>query len=407
MDSDVNVAVSGALQGLGDGFAEYLGGLGYAPTSIGLRLSLMRHFSRWLAGQSVSPAVCDSAVLEQYLRVRQATHVDMSTPGRMAPLVAYLRSINVIPEESAEAALELGPADVVLERWARFLAVERGLRVSTIRRYQGLSRAFLLSRLHDRTLDLEGLDARAVSEFVATQIPGMSAASAQMAITALRSLLRFLFSDGLVAERLDQVVLGRAGYRDSGLPRDLAPEQVESLIAAIDPASRIGKRDLAVVLLLVRLGLRAGEVASLCLDDIDWRSGTLRVLGKGGQVDLLPLPDDAGQALAAHLSAGRDAAALGRSLFFTVRAPIRPVTRKNIGGIVRQTAERAGLGPVGSHRLRHTAAASTINAGASLEEVGQLLRHRSLASTTIYAKVDLVRLVALARPWPDWQEEAL
>ncbi|GAA3314323.1 tyrosine-type recombinase/integrase [Arthrobacter ramosus] len=400
MDSGLNVVVSGPLGGFGVGFAEYLGRLGYAPTSIGLRLNLMRHLSRWLVEEAVSPAACDAAALERFLVGRRVTHTDMSSAGSLAPLVAYLRSIEVIPGEEPETVPEPGPVDLVLERWGRFLADDRGLRTSTIRYYRELARPFLLSRLGGQALDLEGLDARAVSGFVMSQIPGMPVGSAKLTVTALRSLLRFLFAAGHIGDRLDQVVPARAGYRDSGLPRGLTPERVKALIAAVDPASRTGKRDLAIVLVLARLGLRAGEVAALSLDDVDWRAGTLRVPGKGGQSDLLPLAADVGAGLAAHLSVERHPAATGRALFFTSSAPYRRLSSAAVKAVVRCAGARAGLGPVGAHRLRHAAGTATINAGASLEEVAQLLRHRHLASTTIYAKVDLTRLAGLARPWP-------
>lgn len=400
MNAVVGMSGSGLLAACGEGFASYLVGLGYAPGSVELRLNLLRHFSRWLSAEGLEPAGCDEAVTAQFMVVRQASHVVMSSPGAVAPLWAYLRLAGVIPVPAPLPVVAPGPVDAVLVRWGDYLVGERGLGAGTVRYYRELARPLLVSRLRGDDLHLAGLDARAVSTFVRGHIPGLSVGTAKLTVTALRSLLRYLFVAGLIRERLDGVVPARAGYRDSGLPHGLAPGQVEALIAGIDLKTHTGKRDLAIVLLLARLGLRAGEVAALCLEDIDWRAATVRVSGKGGRIDVMPLPADVGAALAGHLAVARHPAAAGRGLFFGSAAPYLPLSDGGVKSVVRSAGRRAGLGAVGAHRLRHGVATATINAGASLEEVAQLLRHRHLSSTTIYAKVDLTRLRTLARPWP-------
>lgn len=389
----------GPLSGCVAGFAGYLAEFGYAPGSVVLRLNLLKDLSRWLAAEGVDPAGFDAATVERFLADRRRDHTDMSSSGAVAPLFAYLRLSKVIPDAVVPVP-EAGPVDAVLSGWAGHLADERGLRGSTIRYYRELARPLLVSRLRGETLDFVGLDARAVSVFVRENIPGVPVGRAKLTVTALRSLLRFLFTAGLTDKRLDGVVPARAGYRDSGLPRGLAPGQVNVLLSAVDLTARTGKRDLAVLMLLARLGLRAGEVAALRLEDIDWRAATVRVPGKGGRIDLLPLPADVGEALAGHLLVERHSAAVGRALFFGSSAPYLPLSAAGVIAVVRNAGLRAGLGTVGPHRLRHSVATTTINAGASLEEVAQLLRHRHVSSTTIYAKVDLNRLSALARPWP-------
>lgn len=399
MDKTLNAVVPGPLSGCGEGFVDYLVGLGYAAGSIQLRVNLLKHVSRWLAAEGLDPAEFDSAAVERFIAVRRSDHVDLSSAKVLVPLLAFLRSAGMIPMPMVSAGA-MSTVDVILARWREHLLTERGLQVSTIRYYEELARPLLVSRLDGDLVDLDGLDARVVSEFVRDRIPGVPVGTAKLTVTALRSLLRFLFIDGLIAERLDALVLARAGYRDAGLPRGLRPEQVESLIAAAEASGRTGRRDLAIVLLLARLGLRAGEVAGLRLDDVDWRAGTLRIAGKGGQIDLLPLPPDVGEAVAAHLRAGRHPASTGRVVFFRSSAPHTPLSVSAVIAVVRRAGERAGLGAVGAHRLRHSVATATINAGASLEEVAQLLRHRDVSSTTIYAKVDLTRLRRLARLWP-------
>jgi integrase len=191
-----------------------------------------------------------------------------------------------------------------------------------------------------------------------------------------------------------------AGWRLASLPKALEPGELRRLLAACDRRTRTGRRDYAIVLLLSRLGLRAGEAAQLGLDDIDWRHGEIAVCGKGDRAERLPLPADVGAAIAAYLRHGRPDTAEGRSVFVRVHAPHRALTTGGVTEVVFGAAQRAGLGKLHAHRLRHTAATAMLRAGSPLPEVGQVLRHRSALSTAIYAKVDRDALTVLARPWP-------
>lgn len=394
------VIVSGPLSEAAGGFGEYLTGLGYAPLSIELRLRLLAHVSRWLAAEGLSARRFDVATVQRFLSARQATHQGLSGRRALEPLLRFLRSTGMIPQAPAWAPSE-DPVEAVLEQWAEYLGGENGLQSCTVCNYRELARPFLESRRRDEQVDIAGVSAADVSGFVSAWVPGMSVGRAKLTITALRSLLRFLHASGQLGMRLDGVVPAQAGYRDCGVPRGLAPQEVAAVITACDPATTTGARNRAVVLLLARLGLRAQEVRRIDLGDIDWRAGTLRVHGKGGLVDVLPVPVDVGEALAVHLSNPRPAAAAAnRAVFIGSRAPYRRLAISAVTSIVQVAGRRAGLSAVGSHRLRHSVATATINAGASLEETAQLLRHRSLASTTIYAKVDLTRLRSVARPWP-------
>ena len=220
-----------------------------------------------------------------------------------------------------------------------------------------------------------------------------------MTTTALRSLLRFGNAQGLLSKDLTAAVPSIARWRLSGLPQPLPPDQVRALLEVCDPADPVGCRDRAVIVLMRRLALRNAEVAALRLDDIDWISGTVLVAGKGGRVDRMPLPTDVGEALVGYLRSGRPPTP-ERTVFVRAVAPFTPLGPSSVSCIVARAARRAGLGTVHGHRLRHTAASETLNAGASLDEVAQLLRHQGVASTVIYAKVDRSRLAALARPWP-------
>jgi integrase/recombinase XerD len=239
-----------------------------------------------------------------------------------------------------------------------------------------------------------------VLAFVLAECPYRRPGSAKLLVTALRSLLGYLHVEGLIARPLAPVVPSVAGWRLAGLPRGLEAEQVRALFASCDLETSCGVRDFAILKMLVRLGMRRGEVAVLELDDIDWRSGEIMVRGKGARCERLPLPIDVGEAIVDYLRDGRPVSAEGRAVFVRVKAPHRALTPAGVTQVVMSAGHRAGLGDVRAHRLRHAAATELLRAGAPLVEIGQLLRHRSAQTTAIYAKVDRDRLRALARPWP-------
>jgi integrase len=209
----------------------------------------------------------------------------------------------------------------------------------------------------------------------------------------------FLHVDGVLEESLAGAVPRVAGWRLAGLPRALDSGVAQRLVGSCDRDTVIGRRDLAILLLLWRLAVRRGEVAAITLDDVDWRAGHLRVCGKSRRVELLPLPWDVGEALAGYVLGDRPRVE-ARGVFVSVHAPHRPLTPGAVGNVVARAAERAGLSGVTTHRLRHTAATEMLRGGASLTEIGQALRHRQTQTTAIYAKVDVETLRSVARPWP-------
>jgi integrase/recombinase XerD len=262
-------------------------------------------------------------------------------------------------------------------------------------------RPFLAGRDEADGLGLGQLTAAEVTGFVLATCPGMPKGSAKLAVTALRSLLGFLHVEGLIGEPLGQHVPSVASWRLAGLPRALEPGQVAALVDSCDQRTPVGRRDFAMLTLLARMGLRAGEVAALTLEDIDWRAGEITVRGKGTRCERLPLPADAGEAIAGYLRDGRPEPFEGaRQVFLRTRAPHRALTAGGVSGAVCTAGQRTGIGPVHAHRLRHSAATGMLAAGASLTEIGQVLRHRRLLSTAIYAKADTEALRTLARPWP-------
>jgi len=394
-DAVSRVRVRGPLEPHAEGFGVWLAEAGYAPSSAAKQVLVLAHLSRWLEERGLGPEGLADGVAAEFAAERHAAGYRQWISLRgLGPLLDYLRGAGIAPGPDVPVP---GPADALLERYRRYLAAERGLSDATIRMYSDRARLFLSGRTEP---SLAVLTAAEVTAFTLAGCRKCRTGAAKSLVTALRSVLRFLAAEGLAPPGLDAAVPTVAWRRDSGLPQALPAGQAAALLAACDRGTRTGLRDFAVLTLLSRLGLRAGEAAALELGDIDWRSGTIMVRGKGRRDEQLPLPSDAGQALAAWLRDGRPPGFAGRAVFTTVRAPLRGMPAKAAESAVWRACERAGIPPAGAHRLRHTAAAGMLAAGADLEEIGQVLRHRSAATTAIYAKADHSALAALAVPWP-------
>lgn len=289
------------------------------------------------------------------------------------------------------------PVEVLLEGFVGYLRRERGVSALTVEAYVSDVRRFLTDRGES---DLRRLTAAEVSNAVLGQVGERAPATVRRFGCGFRSFLRYCYVVGLVDQDLSAAALPVSGRRRSLLPQGITPRQSRLLLAACDRRRAVGRRDFAVIVLMLRLGLRATEVAAVRLEDLDWRAGQLRVHGKGGRVDELPLPVDVGEAIAAYLRRGRPREAAVREVFLRVAAPQVAMTRSGVTAIVAAAARRAGLGVVRTHRLRHTAASDMLRAGAPLAEIGQVLRHRSAGSTAIYARIDVERLRTIAQPWP-------
>jgi site-specific recombinase XerD len=288
----------------------------------------------------------------------------------------------------------------LLAAFADYLRGERALAAGTAGAYLARARRFL-----------EGLDgspgeltAADVTAAVLAEAERVSAGSAQYFVAALRSFLRFCYLAGHTAADLAWAAQGMTGRRRSALPRGISRDGTRALLASCDRRRALGRRDYAVLVTLIRLGLRASEAAALTLEDIDWRAAELTVHGKGSRSERLPLPADVGEAVAAYLVRGRPASG-HRQVFLRATAPAGPLTRSGISDIVRRACARAGLPQAGAHRLRHTAACQMAEAGAPLAEIGQVLRHRSLEATANYARVSVAQLRTLTVAWPTGGEE--
>jgi site-specific recombinase XerD len=278
-----------------------------------------------------------------------------------------------------------------------YLRGQRGVSARTVEAYVSDVRRFLARR---GWRGVDELSAAEVSGAVLGEMESRSPASVRRYGCALRAFLRYCHVTGLNQTDLSAAVLPVSGRRRSLLPQGISPAQERALLRACDRRRGTGRRDYAVIVLMLRLGLRASEVAVLALDDLDWRAGLLTVHGKRAQVDQLPLPVDVGEAIASYLRHGRPRTWV-REVFVRVMPPWVGLTRHGVTNIVVGAAHRAGLGTIRAHRLRHTAACDMLRAGASPAEIGQVLRHRSAGATAAYARVDIERLRLVARPWPD------
>jgi site-specific recombinase XerD len=381
------------------GFAAELSRQGYKPKPVGRQLGLVAALSSWLAAEGLAASELSSEVAERFCAARRAAgRTYLLSVKALAPLLEYLRALGVVPPAGCSAPT--GPVEELLVTFRRYLRHKRGLVPEAARGYVDKVRPFVARFDGPDGLELARVNVAEVRGFVVEACPRMGRRAAQLTVVALRALLRFLHLEGVLERSLAGAVPSVAGWRLSGLPKRLELGQVDALLASCDRSTVIGLRDLAILTVLARLGLRAGEVAAVSLEDIDWRARELIVRGKGARSERLPLPHDVGEAIVGYLRDGRPATALDRAVFVRVRAPHHRLSSGGVTFVVKAAAQRAGLGLVHAHRLRHTAASEMLRCGATLPEVGQVLRHRHASTTAIYAKVDREALRQIARPWP-------
>ncbi|MEE8584318.1 MAG: site-specific integrase [Acidobacteriota bacterium] len=307
----------------------------------------------------------------------------------------------VIAEQAPQAAPT--PSQHLVEEFDLYLQKERALAVATRACYRSFVQQFLNARFGRGPVSLASLCPADVTGFVRRQGTQCKGRRVQLMTTALRSFLRFARYRGDLTSDLAACVPSVASWSLSALPSSLPPAQVEQALAHCSRQSPVGRRDYAILLLLARLGLRAGEVARLTLEDIDWEKGCITVQGKAGRSSQLPLPADVGEAIVDYLKNGRPGVSGNRRVFLRSRAPITGFKgQQAVGSVVKHALARAGIDSPrkGAHQFRHALATQMLRQGASLAEIGEVLRHQNLRTTAIYAKVDLVSLRRLALPWP-------
>jgi integrase/recombinase XerD len=289
--------------------------------------------------------------------------------------------------------------EAVVDAYRTYELTQRRLSDLTVTNSCYALRHFLAWRAATGRGALEGLDADELHDYVVAEARRLRIGATRQTLTVLRTFTRFLFATGITATDLTGCVPAVAGTRFDGLPKALDDDMLAALLASCDLSGANGRRDYAILVLMARLGLRAIEVSRLELDDIDWRSGVLDVRGKRGRRDQLPLPADVGQAIADYLVEGRRPST-SRSVFLAAHGPSLGMSRNAVAFVSRTAAARAGFPAVGAHRLRHTAGTQLLRHGASLREVGEVLRQSDQMTTSLYAKIDERSLSAAVRPWP-------
>lgn len=383
-----------------DAYAASVAEQGYARHSIRRQIVAIADFSWWLRHKHIELRDLDSRIVDRFLRLRRRQQRlgrgDPKTLHRMLALLCEKGAVKCQP-----AVLHTGRSKVITE-FQCYLSQDLGRSLSTLKNYVPFVDQFLLERFHNRVPNFTSLRALDVTRFVMRHAHQLSPLRAGLMVTALRSFFRYLRHRGAIATDLAGCVPTVPIWSLSTLPRFLPTAAVERLLKRCDRKTAVGRRNHAILLLLARLGVRAGEVMGLSLDDIDWSAGLITIHGKGGKSAQLPLPPDVGAALAEYLRHDRPRSAT-RTVFLRHRAPFVGIANPStISTIVRRALEHAGVESAhkGAHVLRHSLATNLLRQGGSLDEIGELLRHASPDTTAIYAKVDVAALHTLALSWP-------
>lgn len=391
----------GPLAPYADAFRALLEQEGYAPTTVREKRQLHDDLSRWLKRHKLGATDLDEQRLRLFLRSRARRHrTRRGDAATCRQLVGFLRRLGCIA--TAVAEIDTPALGRIEQDFARFLSAERGLKPVTITAYLRTVRCFLLQRFGQDEFPLDTLCLQDVNRFILDRVRHVRRGYAKLMVTALRSFLRYLQQRGAITADIAAAVPSVANWRFSHLPKALTPAQVERLLRCCDRSTPMGQRDHAILLLLARLGLRAGELVAMTLDDLDWEAGEFIVRGKGDRLERLPLPRDVGAALAHYLRYVRPPCS-SRRVFIRMKAPHCGFSgAAAICDVVRRALWRAELDPdfKGAHLLRHSLATNMLRRGASLEQIGQLLRHRQANTTQIYAKVDIEALRGISLPWP-------
>jgi len=392
-----NVEVKGPLAPFADPYRVRLEESGYTPLTIVNQLRQVTHLSRWMQASHLAPADLTAVHIEDFLAPRRAAKGSRACSSRaLMPMLDVLAEHGLAPKDSPSTSAE-STHEATLAQFRTYLLAERGLAACTTDAYVARARQFLDQHAGDADLTL--LTVGDVTGAVRREAMRVSVGSTQYFVAGLRAFLRFCFLEGLVGTDLSAAALAVTGRRGSLLPKGITGADAAALLRTCDRRHPDGRRNYAVILLLLRLGLRASEAAGLTLDDISWRAGEILVRGKGRREDRLPLPADVGEAIGAYLRRGRPSTTQ-RVLFLRAIAPLGPLGRGGVSDIVRRACRRAGVTPVGAHCLRHTLACALVAADVPLPQIGELLRHRGITSTAIYARVDRDALRSLAQPWP-------
>jgi len=384
-----------------DTFATMLLNQGYTRSTIKCKVRTVSYISRWFHRRRLSVKdLNEEKIVKFFQHRRRRYHIQGRDAPTLHSFLSYLRDIGAIPIPTPKIDnSELGRIE---RSFTQYLVEERNLSQVTLRKILRFVRQFLTRRFGKGPILLDKLRPRDSTNFILRYPHSISPVYTKSIVSALRSFFRFLRLRGDIVIDLAASVPVVANWQFSTVPKYISPEQIERLLQSCDQNTIVGQRSYAILLLLVRLGLRASEVANITLDDIDWEAGEIIIRGKGSRRDRLPLLYDVGKAMATYLRHGRPSCSM-RQVFIRINAPHRrPITYDAIYRTVRCAFERAGVqAPQKSpHILRHSLATEMLRKGASLAEISQILRHRSLNTTKIYTKIDLEALRTLVQPWP-------
>jgi site-specific recombinase XerD len=388
----------GALGAYVDSYRTLLLDQGYAPETARGLLKVLGQLGRWMTARGLAPESLDLAHIDGFLAFRRADEFRQA-PHRhgLVLLLEHLVAEGVIRAVDGRPPTVL---DDFLAGYREWLLADRGLAATTVLRYENTARKFLRQQFGgEHRVEPATLTGGQVSAFLLAESTRCSVGAAKGRVAELRSLLRYLYLRGMTTTSLATAVPPVAGWHQTGIPPTLSRADVATLLATCDRSTPVGARNFAIMTLVARLGLRSIEVARLELDDVDWRQGEVLIRGKARRLDRMPLPADVGDALAAYLTDARPLSRC-RQVFLTGRAPRRGIPAALVGDVVERACTQAGLPHVGPHRMRHALATELLASGVALSDISQVLRHRDLATTAIYAKVDLASLRHVARDWP-------
>lgn len=379
--------------------AEELSTRGYARKTARRYLHLAECFGNWLKENRIGLGQIKAKHIVEYLRQRtQRPHLGDRFALKLMLEILQKQGVSK-PEVKA---IQRTPIEDVVDKFADYLKRERALAPSTIRYYTEFSRKFLSDKFGDEAVNLQCICASDVIAFVQRQAAILHIKRAKAMTTSLRSFLHYTKYLGCIQSDLSTSVPTVAYWTMADIPKDMPAEKVELFLSRCNRQSPAERRNYAILLLLARLGLRACEIISLKLEDIDWETGWITIRGKAGYESKLPLPVDVGEAIISYLKGGRPKTKV-RSIFLCSRAPWSALkSSEDISSIVRRALLKAGIESprTGAHQFRHGVATRMLRQGATLAEIGELLRHRSPQTTAIYAKVDLDSLRLLAMAWP-------
>ena len=387
-----------------DDFSTYLIKQEYSQQTLHSYFGLISKLNTWLQDHQLKLNEFNELRINEFIESRKKTTANIVRKGdgrALQLLVEFLRNEEIIPKPEI-CPPENKSVEVLIQEFACYLTEEKGLADSTVNREKDVVRQFLLKQFGQQPLCFQDLTRSSLLTYISNSRKHYSSKNTQLIASILRTFLQFLMVNGKIKSEFTRYIPSIPSYRAIHLPEFLTPNQVNQLLSSCDQNTPSGCRNYAILLLLVRLGLRASEVLKLSLDDIDWQQGNIHIYGKKEKLRVLPLPHEVGKAIAAYLKKVRPSC-LVRQIFIRSRAPYQGLRNSsNISSIVHRALLSAGLSPrhQGAHLLRYTAATESLRCGATLFEIGDLLGHCSMDTTALYTKVDIVRLKELAMPWP-------